>query len=325
MDKKYIHRLITAFFRKDISREDQDRFQAWFIRERNTTEKEEVLEDIWNSLPQSVSIASFGELQKVNKRIHSRGKSLYSRLAMIAAAFLLPLLGAVSVYWYMRSEPDPQPVHLVESFVPNGQRKQITLPDGSEVWLNAGSLLVYPETFARDSRTLFLSGEGNFTVAKDPDRPFIVKTNYIDVEALGTVFNLQSYPDSDKTTTTLETGKVRVDDKSGLHASVILEPNEELVYNHIRNTFDKGRADAVRVSSWIDGFLVFQQESVSHIFKSLERRYNIRINYNDSKFTDATFTVRFHAEETLEEALEVLRRIGVDFTYKIAGNDVYIQ
>ena len=83
--------------------------------------------------------------------------------------------------------------------------------------------------------------------------------------------------------------------------------------------------DAFRLSSWTKGYLIFQQETLEGIFRALERQYNVKINYNDTKFKNMTFTVRFHARESLEEALDVLKRIGVNFKYKIVDNDVYIQ
>jgi len=325
MDKKHIQILLSNFFEKDFPKEKQDRFRAWFIREENIQEKDEVLQDIWNSLPESVALSSLDELTKVNKRIHTRKTPFYRRIAAIVAIFLLPLLGAVSMYLFMHSNPTVESIQLVECFVPNGERKQIVLPDGSAVWLNAGSLLIYPKEFNGESRTMFLSGEGNFTVATDENKPFVVKTNHIEVEALGTVFNLQSYPDADKTTTILEIGKVRVNDRAGLLTSVILQPNEQLIYDHTNNTFDKRNVEAARFKSWTDGFLVFRQESLKNIFRSLERRYNVNINYNDTKFANTSFTVRFHADETLEEALEILARIGINFKYKIINNDVYIK
>jgi ferric-dicitrate binding protein FerR (iron transport regulator) len=246
-------------------------------------------------------------------------------LVAVAAIIILPLLGVVTTtLYYKQTEVVSHDIKMIECFVPNGERKQLILPDGSSVWLNAGSILIYPEIFS-DTRTLYLSGEGNFTVTEDKVKPFIVKTNYIDVEALGTIFNIHSYPDEDETTTMLESGRVRVDDKTGTSGSVILNPNEQLVYNHVDASFKKSNVDVSRLSTWTEGYLIFQQETLGNIFRSLERRYNVKINYNDSKFTSMTFTVRFHAEETLEEALEVLKRIGVDFKYKIINNDVYVQ
>lgn len=215
-------------------------------------------------------------------------------------------------------------MHMVECFVPNGERKQVILPDGSIVWLNANSVLIYPEKFGK-TRTLFLSGEGHFTVTKDKERPFIVKTNYLNVEALGTVFDVHSYPEESETTTILESGCVRVDDKIGSSGSVILHPNEQLTYNHADASFLKSYVDASRLSTWTKGYLIFQQETLANIFRALERQYKVKINYNDTKYASMTFTVRFHARESLEEALDVLKRIGVNFKYKIVDNDVYIQ
>lgn len=323
MEKKYLHTLLTRFFGNDFSEDVRTRFRAWFIQSVQIKEKEEVLEEIWNSLPVTTDFASFTELKKVNRRIGGNNRFL-RRAVAVAAIIILPLLGVISTTWYYKQGGYSQQTVMVECFVPNGERKQLTLPDGSVVWLNAGSLLLYPETFGK-TRTLYLSGEGNFTVAKDKERPFIVKTNYIDIQALGTVFNVHSYPDEDKTTTILKSGKIRIDDKTAASGSFILNPNEQLVYNHTDASFTKSKVDASRLTSWTEGYLIFQQETLECIFHSLERRYNIRINYNDSKFAGMTFTVRFHAEESLEDALKILKRIGADFNYKIVRKDVYIQ
>lgn len=322
MDKKHLHTLLSRFFGNDFPKDVCNRFVTWFIRPEQTREKEEVLEEIWNSLPVTMDFDSYAELKKVNKRIHSGQNQFYHRLAIVAAIIILPLLGIFTTTWYY--ENSGINVHMLECFVPNGERKQITLPDGSTVWLNANSVLIYPEKFG-NTRTLFLTGEAHFTVMKDPKRPFIVKTNYLDVEALGTVFNIHSYPEENETTTVLESGRVKVDDKIGSSGSVILNPNEQLVYNHADASFVRCSVDASRLSSWTKGYLIFQQETLGNIFRALERQYNVKINYNDTKFANMTFTVRFHAHESLEEALTVLKRIGVNFKYKIVNNDVYIQ
>lgn len=324
MEKKHLHTLLTRFFGNDFSKEVRDRFAAWFVKEEQTGEKEEVLEDIWNSLPVTTDFSSYAELKKVNKRIRSDSNPFYHRLAVASAIIILPLLGIITTTWYYKQKGASYDTQMVECFVPNGERRQVALPDGSTVWLNANSVLIYPEKFGK-TRTLFLSGEGHFTVAKDKERPFIVKTNYLNVEALGTVFNVHSYPEENETTTILESGSVRVDDKMGLSGSVVLSPDEQLVYNHSDASFQKYHVDASRLSVWTKGYLIFQQETLETIFRALERHYNVKINYNDTKFANMTFTVRFHARESLEEALTVLKRIGVNFKYKIVNNDVYIQ
>ena len=324
MKKAHLHILLNRFFGNDFPDEVRDRFGAWFIRPEQAGDKEEVLEDIWNSLPETTDFSSYAELKKINKRIHARSNTFYRRCAVAAAIILLPLLGVLTTTSYYKWKGFTKEVQMLECFVPNGEQKQLTLPDGSVVWLNAGSTLFYPETFGK-TRSIYLSGEGHFTVVKNKEKPFVVKTSYIDVEALGTVFNVHAYPEETKSTTTLETGMVRVDDRKGISGSVILNPNEQLIYNHVDASFEKLKVDASRLNSWTSGYLVFQQEPLGNIFRSLERRYNVKINYNDSKFAHLTFTVRFSMDESLKESMEVLKRIGLNFNYKIIDKDVFIQ
>ena len=93
----------------------------------------------------------------------------------------------------------------MEQFVPSGKRERITLPDGSEVWLNSGTLLLYPSAFIGQSREIYLVGEGYFKVRKRPEQPFIVRTKAMRVQVLGTEFNLSAYPDQEKITSPSKT------------------------------------------------------------------------------------------------------------------------
>ena len=149
MEKRHLHTLFSRFFGNDFPKEVRSRFAAWFIREEQADEKEEVLEDIWNSLPETIDFTSYAELKKVNKRIHPEKNSFYRRLAVIAAIIVLPLLGIVTTTWYYKYAGISSDMHMVECFVPNGERKQVILPDGSIVWLNANSVLIYPEKFGK--------------------------------------------------------------------------------------------------------------------------------------------------------------------------------
>ena len=97
---------------------------------------------------------------------------------------------------------------MAELFVPYGESRQVILPDGSQVWVDAGSLLVYPKDFTdTETRTVYLTGEASFTVRKNTEKPFIVKTTYLDVQALGTVFTVASYPADSCTSTILGRGE----------------------------------------------------------------------------------------------------------------------
>ena len=120
-------------------------------------------------------------------------------------------------------------VTFIQYYVSNGKREQVTLPDRSKVWLNSGSLLIYPSAFIGNEREVYLAGEGYFSVTKDKECPFIVKTNSVSVSVLGTEFNINAYPNIDKVVTTLEEGSIRMS-LNRFDSSYLLEPDDQIVY-----------------------------------------------------------------------------------------------
>ena len=136
-----------------------------------------------------------------------------------AVIALMLLTGAATFFVTDRLQP-VRHVEMAELFVPYGESRQVILPDGSQVWVDAGSLLVYPKDFTdTETRTVYLTGEASFTVRKNTEKPFIVKTTYLDVQALGTVFTVASYPADSCTSTILEEGSVKVDGKGRRNTS----------------------------------------------------------------------------------------------------------
>ncbi|MDR1380168.1 MAG: DUF4974 domain-containing protein [Tannerella sp.] len=324
MKQKLIHTLIARFFENDCPEPVRKQFHRWFAAEDDREAKDAALLDVWNMLPETVDLSSLTELRAVNERIQARTPRRRLRRTVAVAAIFLPLFILAAGWMYVRIPSGAETVKWVEHFVPDGERQLLTLSDGSTVWLNAGSILLCPEVWDRRSRTLFLSGEAHFNVTADAKRPFIVKTAHIEVEALGTVFSVQAYPDAERATATLESGSVRVSDAAG-RTSVILAPDEQAIFASADASMTKHAVDAARMNSWTRGILIFQAESLKNIFLALEHKYNVRISYSDSMFSEMTFTVRFHAGESLEESLEVLRQIGAGFRYKITDRDVYIK
>lgn len=328
MEKKHTSTLIRKFFENELPEDIRLKFHKWFVHEEPYAEKEKVMYEIWQECSAESNKVTSGELKKIRKRIdrfeNNRKFSLPTYLTRIAAILLLPLLGFLTAQ-FLRQEPEAviMEPELVEYFVPYGERRLIILPDNSEVWLNAGSLLIYEKTFSGNTRTLFLNGEANFHVAPDPEKPFIVKTIYMDVEALGTVFNVQSYIDEENSITTLETGKVKVNTRQKERQSVILSPNEQLIYNHVSHSYKTQTVDAGKNAQWKQGFLTFQNSSFNEIVRTIERRFGVHISYEAKKFKDRTFNVKFLPDENFNQILEILKDIG-KFNYKIENNNIYI-
>lgn len=327
MEKNYIYILIRKFFENNLSKEMQLRFRSWLVNDVYQTEKEKAMEDIWENDSSVANHSTLHNLQQMHQRMHKLPATTIftvKNILIAAAMLVLPFLGAGVAYQLLQRKYNGNKTELVECFVPNGSKKHFVLPDGSEVWLNAGSVLIYPEKFTDDTRTLYLGGEAFFNVKKNPAKPFIVKTQHVAVQALGTAFNVSSYPDSYKTITTLEEGKVRVDSKDGDKKSVTLLPDQQSTYDSKTGFMTKMHVDASRVSRWKEGYLFFQGVSFNEIVKTLERRFNITVNYEDSKYAGRTFTVKFNPDEGLIQVMDVLKEMVVGLQYRMKDNVLYI-
>lgn len=327
MKQTFRHRLILKFFENDVSKEIQRRFHQWFMAEGSYDEKRKAMSDIWENHTADEDDQLKLDLSRLYKRIdqHEKRRVIlsYQRLLRVAAFLLLPLLGGLFTYYLKQDKLIIRDPELVECFVPYGERRHIVLSDGSEVWVNAGSLLVYSREFQGDTRTLLLNGEAYFNVAKNPDKPFIVKTESMDVEAIGTSFNVQSYPDAGNCVTTLETGKVKIHTKEKELEPYILLPDEQLIYSRASRSVSKKKVDANKHTTWKLGYLVFQGNTFDDIMKAIERNYGVTVHYNSDKFSGRFFTMRFSPDEELEQVFEVIKNIA-DLTYTIKGNIIYI-
>jgi ferric-dicitrate binding protein FerR (iron transport regulator) len=201
----------------------------------------------------------------------------------------------------------------------------VTLPDSSQVLLNAGTVLIYPSSFGAHTRTVYLNGEACFTVSRDENKPFIVKTTDMDIEVLGTVFDVSSYADSEHALATLKSGRVNVHLKNEQSTSVILEPSEQVSYNRISGEVKVTRqVNVENVFAWKDGHLVIQGMSMTEIAKTIERRYGVTIYLNANKYEKERITAKFIHGETVYEFLSVLQQLVPGLKYKTEENKIYI-
>lgn len=332
MGKRNIHILIEKFFENDLSPEIQKKFHAWLLDRNFQEEKEKAMVTLWEEKsPWQTNPLSRNYPDYISGSKHPIGcftKPIGLYIKRIAAILLLPLLGAFGTYYYLtKVNPVVEEAQLKECFVANGEQKQVKLPDGTKVWLNSGSLLVYDKHFRGKRRLLFLNGEARFQVAKDPAKPFLVKTAHMTVKALGTVFNLNAYSDQDVTIATLEEGKIQVYPCLKQDTSLILSPDEQIIYNHrletlALNTVDAGRVMAMsrRVSD-IPG-----RPRSTRFSKTIERKFDVTINLETERFCPAeSFTMKFNPDEGLKQVLEVMKEMIKGLNYKIKEDKVYIN
>ncbi|MFV0593421.1 MAG: FecR family protein [Draconibacterium sp.] len=196
-----------------------------------------------------------------------------------------------------------------ELFVPYGKNASIKLPDGTLAHLNAGSRLVYPSKFEGSQRLVSLIGEGFFDVVHNPEVPFIVKTGDLNIEVLGTRFDLSAYPADKMIETILVEGKVKIS-KPGFHLDNkdhILEPNQRATYNTETRETRIMNVNVENYVSWHEGYLIFEQQELNRVIKKLERYYNIRIGMADPALGLLRITGKLELKEK-ETVLSILAK-----------------
>lgn len=198
--------------------------------------------------------------------------------------------------------------------VPYGKRTQIVLTDGTKVWLNSGSSLIYPAQFDGAIREVYLTGEAAFDVAHNKAKPFFVKTKECDVRVLGTIFNVSSYPEDQTVQTALLQGKVRITyNKKGLLSNK--EIQEDLTPGMMA-TIDKDKKqikvelkDVASALSWREGYFTFKSQSLNTILGKLSKYYKIEFIKGDNLNLDANYSGSFALNENLNSLASTLASI----------------
>lgn len=299
----------------------------WLVHPSNQKEKEEALLSIWNEYPTGANAETYHSLKTTQRKIRqnqspSKQYNLVHKLLRIAAILIIPLLSIAGSYLYIKQNIyNPE---LIQCFVPEGENQEVILPDGSTVNINSGSILIYPKKFKGDTRTLYLTGEANFTVKKDKEHPFIVSTSYLKVQVLGTKFNVQAYSESDKITTTLENGAVKVDKIAGGEDSFFLSPNEQLEYNCKTGVFEKRKINAANYSGWTKGELNFINQPLKEILATIQRKYVVDFVINPRLFTSDLYTIKFRQHADINTIMKVLTMTVSGLAYEIDGNTITI-
>lgn len=226
-----------------------------------------------------------------------------------------------------------------------GSRSNLVLPDGSKVFLNAGSKLTYDKSFDSQERIVTLSGEAYFDIVKNPSRPFIIQTASMNIRVIGTAFNVKCYPDEDLAEASLVRGSIEVmlHDRSD---KIILKPNEKLTL-HANRAEVSGKAakpvsrteappvlsigrmtqmpsdSSIVETSWIDNKLVFRSDRFDDLAVKMERWYGVHIRFADESLREIRFTGIFE-KENISQALDALK-LTANFSYSLDKDQVVIQ
>lgn len=205
---------------------------------------------------------------------------------------------------------------------PRGGQYQVNLPDGSKVWLNAGSSLRFPTNFTGNIRSVELAGEAYFEVAKNTQKPFRVISNNQVVEVLGTHFNISSYIDDSSVKTTLLEGSVKVLSTKS-NQSKLLKPGQQSNINYSDNSIDVQTVDTEEVVAWKNGYFLFVDEDLKSIMSKLARWYNVDVEYTGN-VDNLRFGGMVSRSRDLAQALKIIEQTG-NVKTKIEGRRVTIM
>lgn len=262
------------------------------------------------------AISKFRKDNKFSNRINFYKYAF--RISVVAIVFLL--CGISSLFFLWQSERTA--AEAVEEYkeyvveVPDGAKSKITFPDGSVVWLNAGSKVTYDSNFAKESRNVELTGEGYFEVSKNKELPFVVNTGKLTVKVLGTKFNLKSYEEDLEVKVTLKEGAVKVGDFLTDAAPVVLKPNQRFTFKKMTQTMQVDSVDASHIENWRNGAMTFDKVSLEEIAKELRRLYNIPIRIESDKLKHIVYYSDFQENVSIEKVLEILSS-GDKFRYEV--------
>lgn len=290
-------KLFHAYHQEQISEEQFDRYYAakWKRAGQHTSSfADESKERTWQKLRMHMRAPS--------KALPRRRNSWVSYASVAAVAILFFILG-ISL--------QPAGVHPGKELVvtvENGQKASIQLPDGSHVRLNSASELRYSPDFGEKNRTVKLVGEAYFDVESDPDNPFVVLAHDdLQVKALGTRFNIKSYPNDQQVTGTLLEGRIEVSNEL---STEILAPHDQVMYHIREKTFRRSRVDnAEEAIFWMTDQFVFDKERLEDIAKMLERTYNVTIAFSTPGIKEIQYSGKIK-NNSMENVLSLITTVS---------------
>lgn len=241
------------------------------------------------------------------RRVEAKRKREFIKSIGKIAAFALVLITSTVFLTLHFVQKPTREIATNTLYVPAGQRAQLTLEDGTTVWLNAQYTLTYPSHFAGKERKVAITGEAFFDVAKNPRKPFIVESQDIRLEVLGTQFNVYEYPQTGYSRIALIEGSVKIYRGDNESDNIVLKPNQEVIL----------QGENVSISEitnpnhflWKDGIYCFENERLLDIIEKLQLYYDVTIRVEDPEIFNVRYTGKFRQRDGIDEILRIIRKI----------------
>lgn len=327
---KHIEDLLFGHFTGELSDAGEKELLHWLNADESNKKYFSEMSDWWAMAHVPLFMSDmkadfeehFGSLTSLDVSVAEKKRRHIGLWGKIAASLLLAVsIGTVSFYAGKRVQGnEKEQTAWVETITPLGSQSKVVLPDRSVVWVNAGSTLKYKLDFNKEVREVQLTGEAYFEVAKDSLRPFIVKSDKLDIRVMGTCFNVKAYDNENTANVALVSGKVNVHlrGKKAGTGDVVLMPDRMLTFDKETSRVKLSEIKGAAVYAWTNGWLEFDEQPFVQIAKDLERKFNVRIRIDSKSLQDQVFSGSFSSGHSLED---ILREVDVEKKYTWHRNE----
>jgi transmembrane sensor len=323
-----IEELLPGYLSGELSDEDRGIIDNW--RTESPENEVQYSENVkaWEALMllnEMEQFNSFEALRKVNTKLTERkAATWWVTIQRIAAIMLLPLL-VYSGYMTLQKRPiESQQEKVMMQTVSSrqGMVTQFALADGTQVWLNSGSQLQFPDRFTGDKREVTLKGEAFFEVVKNKNQPFRVNANELKVEVLGTSFNVINFDDDTQSEVVLVTGKVALASENGQTKKELgtMHTGQRAIYEKEQRKVFTQEVDVEKYISWREGKLIFRDDAMEDVVKRLSRWFNVEIAINDPEIKNYIYKATFK-NENLTQVLNLLK-LSAPIDYRVTDRRV---
>lgn len=333
-EKKHINELIATYLIEGLDKNALAELKVWIAASPENEDYFIQQREVWFSAVSREAASKYNKDKAFDtfknrigsrKQVEKAPRQEFRLSALWRYAAIIAVILAVGCFSYWQGG-----VNVKDTFAdisveaPLGSRTKLYLPDGTLVWLNAGSRMTYSQGFGVDNRKVELEGEGYFEVQRNEKLPFFVKTKDLQLQVLGTKFNFRDYPEDHEVVVSLLEGKVELSNLLKKEKEAFLAPDERAILNKANGLMTVETVTASNASQWTDGYLFFDEELLPDIVKELERSYNVNIHIANDSLNKFRFYGNFiRREQSIQEVLDALASTE-KIQYKIEERNITI-
>lgn len=319
--------LIIGYLQNALIPEQKQRFYAWV----NATPENKKLFFETKALYEACTLCrnpvdmqqSWNRLLRKKGIIQSWRRHEWYRIISYAAVGLIAVL-VTSAFFLLAPHSKEETLFTTQYIGGDGlQADMAVLPDGTQVSIGAKTHFHYDSEYGKEKRIVYLEGEAYFDVAKNKDKPFIVKIDGHEIEALGTKFNVTAYSGDSLLVTTLLEGSVRLTSRY-MHHPTLLKPNEQCIYNRDTRLARVTQVDAAQVTAWTSGYYYFHEQTLDAILYRLGHIYGVTFAIHSESLKKRSFTGTFYRGQSIKNIMEIIN-LSIPIRYRIKDNQIEVS